>query len=121
MKMIPLWIALYLLLAGSSIMKELTEEEASYREIRDQDGKTAYTIDCSGARSHWGHCYEKAGNLCDTRGYTMLSKHAEDSGYHYFSNRRREAYKRTETHSYNSVISRTLIIRCKPYASEESK
>lgn len=38
------------------------------------DGKEGYSIYCSGSALNWGACYEKAGDLCGTRGYEVLEK-----------------------------------------------
>lgn len=37
------------------------------------DGREAYTIECSGMASSWGTCQAKAGDLCGSRGYDLLS------------------------------------------------
>lgn len=42
------------------------------------DGREAYTINCSGTLMNWGMCYEKAGDLCGSRGYDVLSQNGED-------------------------------------------
>ena len=36
------------------------------------DGKEGYNIACSGSALNWGMCYEKAGNICGTKGYVVL-------------------------------------------------
>mgnify|MGYP001770497693 CR=1 FL=1 len=38
------------------------------------DGKQGYSINCSGTALNWGMCYEKAGQLCGTKGYEVLEK-----------------------------------------------
>jgi uncharacterized protein YceK len=35
------------------------------------DGKEGYNITCSGSALNWGMCYEKAGNICGTKGYIV--------------------------------------------------
>jgi len=38
------------------------------------DGKEGFVITCSGSLLNWGMCYEKAGDLCGTKGYEVLEK-----------------------------------------------
>lgn len=38
------------------------------------DGEEGYVINCSGSALNWGMCYEKAGDICGTRGYEVLEK-----------------------------------------------
>jgi len=38
------------------------------------DGRQGYVIDCSGQALTWGKCYEKAGDLCGSTGYEILSQ-----------------------------------------------
>ncbi len=37
------------------------------------DGKVAYTIDCSGAARTWAECQQKAGDICGSHGYRIVS------------------------------------------------
>ena len=41
-------------------------------ETYGPDGSRAYSIDCSGAAWTWAMCFEKAGEICATRGYEVL-------------------------------------------------
>ena len=38
------------------------------------DGKQAHSINCSGAARNWGMCLEKAGELCGSRGYSVVER-----------------------------------------------
>lgn len=38
------------------------------------DGEEGYVITCSGMALNWGHCYQKAGELCETRGFEILER-----------------------------------------------
>ena len=40
-------------------------------------GEKGYSITCSGSALTWGHCYEKAGDLCGAKGYTVVTKSDE--------------------------------------------
>ena len=37
------------------------------------DGREAYSLNCSGTARSWGDCLEKAGEICATRGYDIVS------------------------------------------------
>lgn len=41
------------------------------------DGKAAYSIQCSGSELAWGDCERKAGDVCKSAGYTVLSKSSD--------------------------------------------
>jgi len=45
---------------------------ANVSETYGPDGSRAYSIDCSGAACTWAMCFEKAGEICTTRGYEVL-------------------------------------------------
>jgi len=40
-------------------------------------GQEAYTITCNGYARSWGTCYERAGDVCGPRGYTVLAQNEE--------------------------------------------
>lgn len=43
------------------------------------DGREAYSINCSGTAFTWGSCFEKAGSICGSRGYDLLTRDAENN------------------------------------------
>lgn len=45
---------------------------AHEKEIIAQDGKKAFSIDCSDALTNWKSCYEKIGSLCSAKGYEII-------------------------------------------------
>jgi hypothetical protein len=64
------------------------------------DGRQGYVIDCSGQALTWGKCYEKAGDLCGSTGYEILSQ-TGDQGI-------------SVAGVFGaSVITRSLVIACK--------
>lgn len=75
----------------------------AYRTFTD-DGKEGYNINCSGSGLNWGMCYEKAGKICGTKGYTVLQKDG-DQGASLYGNQY-GVYA-------GSQISRSMIIKCK--------
>lgn len=44
------------------------------------DGRRGAELDCSGWARNWGMCYQKAGELCGTRGYDVLNR-SEDTAW----------------------------------------
>lgn len=50
---------------------------ASASKTYAPDGRVAYSLDCSGTARNWGMCYEKAGELCTTRGYDVITVNGE--------------------------------------------
>ncbi|EIY9399793.1 hypothetical protein MNO06_001906 [Escherichia coli] len=68
------------------------------------DGREAYTIDCSGLGGSWGMCLTKAGDLCGSKGYDVLTS-AGDKGFIASAN--------PERAFAGNTISRNLLIACK--------
>lgn len=50
---------------------------ASARQTYLPDGQVGYTLDCSGQARNWNMCLEKAGELCASRGYSIVWSNAE--------------------------------------------
>jgi hypothetical protein len=68
------------------------------------DGKEGYSITCSGSALNWGMCYEKAGDICGTKGYEVLAKSGDQGAI--VSGNQFGVYG-------GSVINRNMIIKCK--------
>ena len=52
---------------------------ATVKETYSQDGRKAYTLNCSGLARGWDKCYAAAGELCKTKGYDILDKTGESN------------------------------------------
>ena len=66
-------------------------------------GAAGYNIDCSGTASSWGKCYEKAGSLCGSSGYKVISKEGDTGA----------AIAGNSLGLYGgTTISRTLLVSC---------
>jgi len=68
------------------------------------DGKEGYNITCSGTVLNWGMCYEKAGNLCGSKGYDVLEKSGDQGAL--LSGNQNGLFA-------GSVINRSMIVKCK--------
>lgn len=78
---------------------------ASGSQTYGPDGKQAFAINCSGMARNWGMCYEKAGELCGTRGYEVINQSGDQGA----------GASITPSGGFGgSVISRSLLIKCKP-------
>lgn len=78
---------------------------ASASQTYGPDGREAFSIDCSGMARTWGMCYEKAGEICGTRGYEVINQSGDQGA----------AASITPSGGFGgSVISRSLLIKCKP-------
>lgn len=44
------------------------------------DGSQGHSLNCSGLARNWGMCYEKAGNICKERGYTVVAGGTDNIG-----------------------------------------
>jgi hypothetical protein len=45
---------------------------ASASKTYTPEGKLGFSINCSGVEKDWGMCYQKAGSLCENKGYDIL-------------------------------------------------
>ena len=87
-------IAAVIFLAGCAVSK------ATYLP----DGSTGHSINCSGQALTWGHCMEKAGELCGAAGYEVVSR-SGDQGATVSAN---------QYGLYGgSVINRSMLVKCK--------
>jgi len=77
---------------------------ATASKIYTPDGKVGYNITCSGSALNWGMCYEKAGDICGSKGYEVLSKSGDKGTI--LSGNQFGLYG-------GSVINRSMIIQCK--------
>lgn len=46
------------------------------------DGRQGHAVSCPGTARNWGHCHEKAGEVCGARGYDVLSQDGHGSFIH---------------------------------------
>lgn len=81
---------------------------ASASKTYGPDGKEAYSLNCSGAARSWGMCLEKAGDLCGTRGYSIVSAVGDVGNLTVAS-----ATTQNANLVSGSVMSRSMIVSCK--------
>lgn len=68
------------------------------------DGSQGHSINCSGSAMSWGHCAEKAGELCGTAGYEIVSRTGDQGA----------TVSATQYGVYGgSIINRSMLIKCK--------
>lgn len=77
---------------------------ATAKQTYTSDGQQGYSITCSGSALNWGMCYEKAGEICGSKGYEVLEKSGDQGAV--FSGNQFGLYG-------GSVINRNMIIKCK--------
>lgn len=85
---------------------------ASSKKIYTQDGEPGFALNCSGTARSWDDCYEKAGKLCGTRGYTIIDRNTEHNstatGYASANN----FYGSSQFYG-STYQNRTMVIKCK--------
>jgi hypothetical protein len=47
---------------------------ATVKETYAPDGRKSYTLNCSGAARGWDKCEAAAGEICQTKGYDVISR-----------------------------------------------
>jgi hypothetical protein len=50
---------------------------ATSKEMYLPDGSKGYNISCDGSANSMGNCFQKAGELCGSRGYYILTREGE--------------------------------------------
>ncbi|MCA7083423.1 hypothetical protein K7G19_07395 [Cupriavidus sp. DB3] len=81
---------------------------ATASETYAPDGRKAYSLNCSGLARTWGHCLEKAGDLCGDKGYDILSGNSDRGTFASGS-----ASQTFASFSGGSTISRSMLVACK--------
>lgn len=82
---------------------------ASSSQTYGPDGEVAYNLNCSGLARTWGACLEKAGDICQTKGYKIISSSGDTGALIAAS-----ATGNTAALGGGSVISRSMVVSCKP-------
>ena len=90
-------------------------------EVYSPEGEKAHLIDCSTTKMavfNWGHCEKKASDICQARGYDVISRNSDSnesgggavggSGGVFGGN-----------YSYGANVSRTMMIRCRGEEPDE--
>ena len=57
----------------------LTGCAVSVKPVFGPDGRDAHAITCSALGNDWGDCFEKAGQICGTRGYQIWNQVSSES------------------------------------------
>ncbi|GCB03891.1 lipoprotein [Ralstonia sp. SET104] len=94
------WIALVACAALSAC--------ASSSQTFGPDGEVAYNLNCSGLARTWGMCLEKAGEICQTRGYRIISSSADTGALMTAAANPSGGFA-----SGGTTISRSMVIACK--------
>lgn len=50
---------------------------ATSSEVYLADGSKGYNINCGGTAMNYGHCLEKAGEICGARGYLVVNQQGD--------------------------------------------
>ena len=76
------------------------------KQTYSSDGEIAYSLNCSGAANNWGKCNEKAGEICGSKGYDVLTKEGEQGGV---------ASASSSNAFASSLHFRTMTVACKKW------
>lgn len=73
------------------------------------DGEKAYSLNCSGLAMTWGACLEKAGDICQEKGYKIISSSGDTGALIAAAANPSGGFL-----SGGTTISRSMVIACKP-------
>lgn len=100
---------IFLILSGCVV-------SASSSRIYTAEGTRGYSVDCSGVKKNWGHCYQKAGNICKTNGYDILEVTGESGTVTEV-----ESSSSNSTATTNTTYNRIMVIECKKIAFKKAE
>lgn len=89
---------------------------ATHREIYFADGTKGYSVNCSGSEMNFSHCLEKAGEICNTRGYNILNQNGIVIPFSVaVHDLKKNPYSPSSAYisQSGSMMSRNLFIKCK--------
>lgn len=75
-------------------------------------GKPAYSISCPGSMNSWGHCYERAGDLCGTAGYDIVMQNGSATPFG-MANGYANSAGASATGFSGAAVSRNILVQCK--------
>ena len=81
---------------------------ATSREIYLPDGSIGYNIQCDGAANSISNCFQKAGELCGSKGYLLLNREGE-----MVPSATSTGAEGAYITQAGAFVSRTLFIKCK--------
>lgn len=81
---------------------------ASASKTYGPDGREAYALNCSGLARTWSACLERAGDICGSKGYNVVSS-SGDVGNFIAGN----ATTTNASMAGGTTISRSMVISCK--------
>jgi len=80
-------------------------------ELPRSSGGGGHTISCGGLERNWAACHQRASDLCEDRGYSVLAR-SEDSSPMFFLARFSPSPQRT-SYRARSMIHREFVIECR--------
>lgn len=88
---------------------------ATAREMYLPDGSIGYNIQCDGSANSISNCFQKAGELCGSRGYALLNREGEMVPFGTSTgsvNANRTSAQGAYITQAGAFVSRTLFIKC---------
>jgi len=71
------------------------------------NGSQGYRVNCDGSALDWGMCYEKAGELCGSKGYVLVGQNGES-----YPLGSANASNAQFTATYGAMVTRYMLIKC---------
>ncbi|MGI9228810.1 MAG: hypothetical protein ACR2P9_03020 [Gammaproteobacteria bacterium] len=81
---------------------------ATSKNIYLSDGSEGYSISCDGAAVGINVCFEKAGQLCGTKGYNLINREGQLVPFGIGSANNQGAFV-----TYGSLNTKSIMIQCK--------
>lgn len=88
---------------------------ATSSELYLANGQKGYAINCNGAANSISTCYEKAGELCGSKGYTLLDRDGEAHGFGIASgslNANGSNAQGIYVSQHGAIVTRSMLVQC---------
>jgi hypothetical protein len=92
-----IFVGLFGLIAGCAVSKQ------TYMP----DGSLGYSISCNGSAVGMNVCFEKAGEVCGSKGYSLINREGQVIAYKTASSNNYSSYV-----NYGSFNTKSILVKC---------
>lgn len=104
LKLIREWKIVFLVFLLTSVLTSCATSKATYLP----DGSSGHSISCDGSAVGISVCFEKAGQICGSQGYDLISREGQIIPFGTASANNQGAFI-----SYGAFNTKSIMIRCK--------
>lgn len=76
------------------------------------DGARGYSVSCNGSANSVSNCFQKAGEICGAKGYTLLNREGEANQYGLTTASANQSQGALVS-QHGMIVTRSIMIKCK--------